>query len=56
LSDLRQELIVKEETLKEVNDFILREDNPLVNGLLKVVEKYGGVDEINRKAPKILNG
>ncbi|RLI20037.1 hypothetical protein DRO45_04395, partial [Candidatus Bathyarchaeota archaeon] len=28
----------------------MREDNPLVNELLKIVEKYGGVDEINRRA------
>ncbi|RLI27455.1 hypothetical protein DRO50_04575 [Candidatus Bathyarchaeota archaeon] len=28
----------------------MREDNPLVNGLIKIVEKYGGVEEINRKA------
>jgi len=50
LSNLRQELLIEEKTLKEINDFILREDNPLVNSLLKVIEKYGGVDEINRKA------
>jgi hypothetical protein len=36
--------------LKEINDFLLRKDNPLTNGLLKIIEKYGGVDEINRKA------
>ena len=50
MSNLRQELLIEEKTLKEINDFILREDNPLVNSLLKVIEKYGGVDEINRKA------
>ena len=36
--------------MKEINDFLLRKDNPLTNGLLKIIEKYGGVDEINRKA------
>jgi hypothetical protein len=50
LDDLKRKLRIKEETLKEVNDFILREDNPLMSDLLKVVKKYGGVDEINRKA------
>jgi len=50
LNDLRQKLGIKEETLKQINNFILKEDNPLVNNLLKIVEKYGGVDEINRKA------
>ncbi|MBE0520400.1 hypothetical protein IBX35_05100, partial [Candidatus Bathyarchaeota archaeon] len=50
MSALRERLRIKEENLKEINDFLLREDNPLINGLLKVVEKYGGVDEINHKA------
>jgi ribosomal protein L30/L7E len=50
LDSPKERLIIKEENLKEINDFLLREDNPLVNGLLKIVEKYGGVDEINRKA------
>ena len=52
MSDLRERLKIKEENLKQINDFLLREDNPLVNDLLKIVEKYGGVDEINRKAKK----
>ena len=50
LDDLKGRLKIKEENLKEINDFLLRKDNPLVNGLIKIVEKYGGVDGINRKA------
>jgi hypothetical protein len=50
LGDLKKRLGIREENLKEINDFLLRKDNPLVNGLIKIVEKYGGVDEINRKA------
>jgi len=50
LSALRERLRISEENLREVNDFLMREDNPLVNELLKIVEKYGGVDEINRRA------
>ena len=50
LDDLKKRLGIREENLKEINDFLLRKDNPLVNGLIKIVEKYGGVDEINRKA------
>ena len=46
----RERLRIKESNLKEINDFLLRKDNPLTNGLLKIIEKYGGVDEINRKA------
>jgi len=50
LTTLREKLRISEENLNEINDFILREDNPLVNGLLGIVEKYGDIDEINRKA------
>ena len=50
LDDLRERLRISEENLREINDFLLRKDNPLTNGLLKIVEKYGGVEEINSKA------
>lgn len=50
MDSLREKLRIKEENLKKINDFILKEDNPLVNNLLKIIEKYGGIDEINRKA------
>jgi len=50
LGALRDKLRIRDENMREINDFFLREDNPLVNGLLEIVERYGGVDEINRKA------
>ena len=50
LADLRERLKINEENLREVNRFLSRKDNPLVGGVLQVVEKYGGVDEINHKA------
>lgn len=50
LSDLRERLRIKEENLKEINDFLLKENNPLVDDLLDIVEKYGGVEAINRKS------
>ncbi len=50
MDDLKKRLGIREENLKEINDFLLRKDNPLVDGLIKIVEKYGGVDKINRKA------
>lgn len=46
----RAELGVSEKRLKEINEFLLREDNPLVDDLLRVIDRYGGVHEINRKA------
>lgn len=48
--DLKEKLKVKEGRLKEINDFLLRKDNPLVDDLLEVIEKYGSIEEINRKA------
>ena len=50
MKDIRGKLKINEDNLKTVNDFLLKKDNPLTNGLLKIVEKYGTVDEINRKA------
>jgi len=50
LTDLRDRLKIHEENLIEINDFLTRKDNQLVNGLLEIVDKYGGVDEINTKA------
>jgi len=50
MKDVKEKLKITEDNLKAVNDFLLRKDNPLTNGLFKIVEKYGGVDEINRKA------
>ena len=46
----RKKLSIDHARLDEINDFLLRDDNPLVTGLLEVIEKYGGVDEINKKA------
>lgn len=48
--NLKGRLKIKEVNLKEINNFLLRKDNPLIDGLIKTVEKYGGVSEINRKA------
>jgi len=50
MPDIQQKLRVEEEALKAVNDFLLKKDNPLVNNLLTIIDKYGGVQEINRKA------
>jgi hypothetical protein len=50
LADLKEKLRIDEENLKEINRFLLQKDNPLVDGVLQIVEGYGGVDEINSKA------
>ncbi len=48
--ELRKKLFINETNLKQINDFLEKKDNPLVNGLLNIVDKHGGVEEINRKA------
>ncbi len=50
LADPRTKLQINEKNLKEINTFLLKKDNALVNRLLEIVEKYGGVKEINKKA------
>jgi len=48
--DYRRRLKISDVNVKEINKFLLRKDNPLVDGVLRVVEKYGGISEINRRA------
>ena len=48
--DMREKLRIKPTDLEVVNAVLTGEDNALVGGLLDLVEKYGGVEEINRKA------
>ncbi|MGD0027468.1 MAG: hypothetical protein ABSC91_00840 [Candidatus Bathyarchaeia archaeon] len=47
--DAREKFRISEKRLKEINEFLLKEDNPLVDDLLRIIDKYGGVEEINRK-------
>jgi hypothetical protein len=42
--------MIDETNLKAINQFLTQKDNPMVDGLLEIVGKYGGVDEINSKA------
>jgi len=46
---LREKVKISEKHLEEINAFLLDPNNKLINDLLAVIEKYGGVDEINRK-------
>ncbi len=50
MSGLRERIRIEAEALEEINDFLLDGDNPLVNSLLEIVERYGGVEEIRRRA------
>jgi hypothetical protein len=50
MSDLRSRLRISEDHVKQINDFILDPNNEVINRFLEVVERYGGPEEINRKA------
>jgi len=47
---LRERLKISHEKIDEINHFLLDPNNELINKLLAIVERYGGPDEINRKA------
>jgi len=46
----REKLAISDERVKEVNEFLLDTNSQVINDLIMLVEKHGGVDEINRKA------
>ena len=48
--NLRDRLKIAPARLDEINALLLDPDSQVINGFLAVVERYGGVDEINRKA------
>jgi hypothetical protein len=50
MADLRSALRISAQRLEEINALMTDPDNPAVSELLKVVERYGGPQEINRKA------
>jgi len=50
LDDYRERLRISEKNLKAINNFLLKKENPLTNELFKIIEKHGGVAEINSKA------
>ena len=50
MSDLRELLIISEDRLDDINALLTDPNNELVSELLEVVERYGGPEEINRKA------
>jgi hypothetical protein len=50
MSELRERLKIDSRRLDEINAYLLDPNNPLVNSILELVAKYGGPEEINRKA------
>ena len=50
MSDLRQQLLISKDRLDEVNALLTDPDNETISRILEIVEKYGGPQEINRRA------
>lgn len=48
--DLKEKLTIQRRRLESINDFLLQQENLIIDTVLEVVEKYGGVEEIKRKA------
>ena len=47
--DIRKKLAISHENLESIQKFLLDENNPFINDLLDIIDKYGGVNEINKK-------
>ena len=50
MANLQELLKISAQRLDEINALLVDPKNETVTGLLKVVERYGGPQEINRKA------
>jgi len=48
--NIRNKLTITNKRLDEINAFLKDPNNKLVNNLLSVIDKYGGPEEINKKA------
>jgi hypothetical protein len=55
MKELRKKLIITNKALDAVNKFLSDDNNILINGLFEIIDKYGGVNEINRKAKEASN-
>ncbi len=49
MNDLRKKLKISNQRLDEINAFLLDPNNEMINQLLTIIDKYGGIEEINRK-------
>lgn len=50
MSDLQQMLQISTDRLEDINALLTDPGNPVVGRLLEIVEKFGGPEEINRRA------
>ncbi|MFH1101289.1 MAG: hypothetical protein V1726_04565 [Methanobacteriota archaeon] len=49
-TDIRNKLAIEKKRLEEINSFLTHPDNKIINKFLSIIDKYGGPEEINRKA------
>jgi hypothetical protein len=49
---MKDKLRISRDALDRIDGFLLSDDNPVIDDLLKIIERYGGVDAINRKAER----
>ena len=47
---MREKLRLDPGVVEEMNRYLLDPDNPLVNGILRVIDKYGTIEQINARA------
>jgi len=47
---MRNKLKVNEKRLREINDFLTKSNQPIIDNILNVIKKYGTPEEINKKA------
>jgi bifunctional DNA-binding transcriptional regulator/antitoxin component of YhaV-PrlF toxin-antitoxin module len=50
MKSMRELLKISQERLEEVNALLTDPENTVINQLLEIIERYGGPEEINRKA------
>ena len=50
MDDLAKKLRISSQSLEEINEFLALNGNPLVESLVEIIERYGGVNEINTRA------
>jgi len=55
MSDVRELLKITQDHLEPVNELMTDPNNMVVNQILEIVERYGGPEEINRKAAEARN-
>ncbi|MDO8805677.1 MAG: hypothetical protein Q7R35_14755 [Elusimicrobiota bacterium] len=54
-SNALNKLKISDKKLREINSFLTAPSNTLIRDLMKVIAKYGSIDEINAKAKKAQN-